>query len=428
MSGKIFVNYRRGDEPGFAGRLFDRLEGAFSSEQLFMDVDNIAPGRDFVRELQTQVDECDVLLAIIGPDWLDAHDDQGRRRLENHDDFVRIEIESGLNLGKRVIPVLVNNTQMPRPEMLPDTMKPLARRNAVRLTHDRFRADAQGLIKVLQAALAEAEVARREAADGKARDAQRNQEEEAARANEAAQIEKDQTRLKAMAGLSILDIAKAEELANWEFIKTRGDTQELRNHLARFPDGVAQRFARTALEELVWAGLGATPDLRQLDEFLVEFPDGAWAAAAKIARDQQAAESEAKRIAEEQKRRESEAWAAASASRDLSTLNAFLEEWPKSRNAKSARAQIRELKNGGSRFSRRTLLIVGSVLSVVVGYSLLSFDLATDRSVGGSSMARYSGSNTFACMGRCGIDPLCAAFEIDLTHFNCTLYSNVKLV
>ena len=66
MQGKIFINYRRGDEPGFAGRLFDRLEQAFKPEQLFMDVDSIAPGHDFVRVLEDQVGQCDVLLAIKG--------------------------------------------------------------------------------------------------------------------------------------------------------------------------------------------------------------------------------------------------------------------------------------------------------------------------------------------------------------------------
>jgi TIR domain len=138
MAGKVFINYRRGDEPGFAGRLFDRLEQAFQSHQLFMDVDSIAPGRDFIRELEDQVDQCDVLLAIIGQDWVSAKDDQGYRRLDKPDDFVRIEIESGLKLGKRVIPVLINNAQMPSADLLPEPLKPLARRNAVGLTHDRF--------------------------------------------------------------------------------------------------------------------------------------------------------------------------------------------------------------------------------------------------------------------------------------------------
>jgi len=153
MAGKIFINYRRGDDPGNSGRLFDRLQDAFSADQLFLDVDNIAPGLDFVRELSDRVEESDILLAVIGKGWLDARDAAGNRRLDDPHDFVRIEISSALNQGKRVIPVLVGEAQMPRPDDLPDELRPLARRNAVRLTHERFRADMQGLIKALQKAL-----------------------------------------------------------------------------------------------------------------------------------------------------------------------------------------------------------------------------------------------------------------------------------
>jgi hypothetical protein len=80
MAGKIFINYRRGDDPGNTGRLFDRLQDVFEPGQLFMDVDNIAPGLDFVRVLHERVADCDVLLAVIGKDWLDARNSAGRRR------------------------------------------------------------------------------------------------------------------------------------------------------------------------------------------------------------------------------------------------------------------------------------------------------------------------------------------------------------
>jgi hypothetical protein len=153
VAGKIFINYRRGDDPGHTGRLFDRLQEAFPPQQLFLDVDNIAPGLDFVRELSERVAECDVLLAVIGKGWIDARDGAGARRLDDPDDFVRIEIASALEQGKRVIPVLVGEAQMPRPEELPEALRPLSRRNAVRLTHERFRADVQGLIKALQETL-----------------------------------------------------------------------------------------------------------------------------------------------------------------------------------------------------------------------------------------------------------------------------------
>jgi len=155
MTSKIFINYRRGDEPGFTHALLGRLEQAFPAERLFIDVDNIPPGEDFVRALESQVAQCDALLAVIGNGWLDATDESGSRRLDDPNDFVRIEIESALKQGKRVIPVLVHEARMPRPDELPEAIRPLATRNAVRLTHERFRADVQGLIKALQGALAE---------------------------------------------------------------------------------------------------------------------------------------------------------------------------------------------------------------------------------------------------------------------------------
>ena len=150
MAVRIFINYRRGEDSGFAQALFIRLEQAFPSGSLFMDVDSIAPGVDFVRHLNSQVAQCEVLLALIGRTWLDATGAQGRRRLDDPEDFVRIEIASALKQGKRVIPVLLYDTKMPAAHELPEDLQPLTRRQAVRLTHERFRADVDGLIHALQ--------------------------------------------------------------------------------------------------------------------------------------------------------------------------------------------------------------------------------------------------------------------------------------
>jgi hypothetical protein len=183
MGGKIFINYRRGDEPGFTQALLGRLEQAFPAERLFIDVDNIPPGADFVRLLESQVAQCDALLAVIGNGWIDATDDRGSRRLDDPSDFVRIEIESALKQGKRVIPVLVHQARMPRPDELPEAIRPLATRNAVRLTHERFRADTQGLIKALQQTLEEIDVLRQAQAEAARRE---QAEEESKRAEHAA--------------------------------------------------------------------------------------------------------------------------------------------------------------------------------------------------------------------------------------------------
>ncbi len=176
MPGKIFINYRRGDDPGFAQALLGRLEQVFPHEQIFMDVDSIEPGLDFVRVLEEQVAQCDVLISVIGKNWTEARDtSSGSRRLDNPEDFVRIEIESALAQEKRVIPVLVGQASMPHADELPDSLKPLARRNAVRLTHERFRADTESLIGALQRALKAAEEARAK------QQAEREHQEQAAR-------------------------------------------------------------------------------------------------------------------------------------------------------------------------------------------------------------------------------------------------------
>ncbi len=155
MSGKIFISYRRGDEPGFTQALFGRLEQAFPAGRIFIDVDSITPGQDFALVLESQVAQCDTLLAVIGKGWLDARDERGNRRLDDPNDFVRFEIESAIKQGKRVIPVLVHDAQMPRRDDLPEALRPLAGRHAVRLTHERFGAETQALVKALQQAPAE---------------------------------------------------------------------------------------------------------------------------------------------------------------------------------------------------------------------------------------------------------------------------------
>ena len=162
MGESIFINYRRGEDQAAAGRLYDQLEASFTRERIFIDVDNIAPGRDFTEELATRVEQCDVFLAVVGRRWADVVDVDGSRRLDNPNDWVRVEIESAQRLGKHIIPVLVDGAEMPRPEKLPDALQPFARRNAARLTHERFRADVQALVVAI-GRLREAERARFEA-------------------------------------------------------------------------------------------------------------------------------------------------------------------------------------------------------------------------------------------------------------------------
>jgi hypothetical protein len=156
MSG-IFISYRREDAAGHAGRLFDRLKARFGKSAVFMDVEGIDAGIDFVETIDNAVGTCDVLLAVIGRGWLDARDDHGARRLDNPQDFVRLETGAALSRRIRVIPVLVEGVAMPPADSLPDALQALARRQAVELRDSRWDADVENLIQKLEQALAGAE-------------------------------------------------------------------------------------------------------------------------------------------------------------------------------------------------------------------------------------------------------------------------------
>lgn len=153
--GRIFISYRRAESGGgLAGRLYDRLVAHFGKEQVFMDVDSIEPGMDFGDVIREAVGSCDVLLAMIGSEWITATDSSGRRRrLDDPADLVRLEIEAALVRKVRLIPVLTNGATMPRPSDLPESMAPLAGRNAVPLRHDSFAGDVKHLVEVLDRVL-----------------------------------------------------------------------------------------------------------------------------------------------------------------------------------------------------------------------------------------------------------------------------------
>ncbi len=149
----IFINYRRDDAPGVAGRLYDHLARNFPKRNLFMDVDAMKPGFDFVKQLDAQVSQCDALLAVIGPKWLEARDGKGLRRLDSDADYVRIEIAAALKRDIPVIPILVDGAVMPAEQELPDDLKSLARRHGVELRHTRFNVDADAVVAALKGSL-----------------------------------------------------------------------------------------------------------------------------------------------------------------------------------------------------------------------------------------------------------------------------------
>ncbi len=115
-----------------------------------MDVTAIQPGRDFRKAIDESIHKCSVLLAILGQGWLESRDGFGHRRLEDENDFVRLEIASALQRDIAVVPVLVRGARMPRAEQLPDDLKELAFRNAVELTHARWKSDVQFLVQAIK--------------------------------------------------------------------------------------------------------------------------------------------------------------------------------------------------------------------------------------------------------------------------------------
>jgi hypothetical protein len=149
----IFISYRREDAAGYAGRLYDRLASHFGAARVFMDVEGIEPGVDFVEAIERAVGSCEVLIVIIGNEWLTVASSDGKRRLDDPRDFVRIETAAALARGIRVVPVLVENAAMPREDQLPPELKSLTRRQAVELSHKQWDATSSELIQRLERVL-----------------------------------------------------------------------------------------------------------------------------------------------------------------------------------------------------------------------------------------------------------------------------------
>ena len=147
---RIFVSYRRDETSGYAGRLIDRLNEHFGAQRVFFDLQTLEPGVDWVEGLELALDECQVLIAVIGRHWLDAVDRKGRRRLDNPNDSLRREVARTLERNIRVVPVLVQDAEMPEPQDLPDDLVPLTRRQAIELTNSGWHDDVTRLIKALE--------------------------------------------------------------------------------------------------------------------------------------------------------------------------------------------------------------------------------------------------------------------------------------
>ena len=145
----IFINYRVHDTAGETGRLVDRLKERFSADQIFMDIDKIEPGVDFTKAISKSLESCDVMLAVIGPNWLGKDPTKDTSRIKNPNDWVKTEISTALARDIRVIPVLVDGGQLPDADDLPPDLQSLLLRQSFEISNKRWDYDTQQLIDVL---------------------------------------------------------------------------------------------------------------------------------------------------------------------------------------------------------------------------------------------------------------------------------------
>src|SRR5262249_49809892 len=150
MQSKVFISYRRDDASHAAARIHDRLKQEFGANLLFMDVDSIPFGVNFIKVLSDEVAKCDVLLALIGLNWLNVRDEEGNRRLDNPSDFLRIEIATALQRDIPVIPILLDGARMPNADQLPEDLEELSMRNGLDIRHASFHSDMDKLIRGLK--------------------------------------------------------------------------------------------------------------------------------------------------------------------------------------------------------------------------------------------------------------------------------------
>ena len=225
MLGGVFISYRREDSAGFAGRIYDRLTRRLDPKSVFLDVDNIQPGLDFFDVLSEKLRICDALIAVIGKNWNSSADQDNRRRLDDPDDFVRIEIEAALQRGIRVIPVLVDGATMPRREDLPDSGQKLRRRQAIEISHNRFDSDVERLTHALS--LIEEELRQREAAEAERaarEERERREVADAARAEEVRRKAEAEPLRRADEERQTREVAEAERISREE--RERQDAAE----------------------------------------------------------------------------------------------------------------------------------------------------------------------------------------------------------
>ena len=244
----IFLCYRREDAAAHAGRLHDALARSFGPNSLFMDIDGIEPGEDFDEALKNTLNRADVVLVVIGPQWCEVRDEAGLRRIDDVDDYVRLEVATALARGVRLIPVLVGNARMPKSDTLPDDLKRLTRRQSIEITETRWAYDSERLAEAIRKAGAKS---------------QSGVEIEGGGVASPSHVVSATTEETASAQPSTRESSEQTESQSIQSSTPRGGTEAVDDHLSRIPvDKTESRpAARTGSAELnrllVWSSATA---------------------------------------------------------------------------------------------------------------------------------------------------------------------------
>ncbi len=381
--GKVYISCRRGDDSAVAGELRECLEDELGGAGLFLDAQDLPADADFIPSvIEARVAECDVLLALISQTWQEAPDGHGERLLDSPDDPVRIEIASALEQGKRVIPVLVNDAQMPGAESLPGALKPLTYCSPVRLSHEHAAAGVEELITALRVALAE---------DGAGPRARASRENISTANSEDAGDWPTLAELNEAIGPAEWDVAAGQQDARRpvpfpvrprgsaasrsqtaEVVEplfppataAQGEIASWRVFLSDFPDDIDVEEARTRLQALeheaeavwsaeageltetkAWAKATSSGSIDEIKAFLDKWPDGQYAGEAREWLHALEAAIKAAWTAETRKVAEKRAWERVARTGNIAEIKAFLNEWPTGEHATAARARLQTLES-----------------------------------------------------------------------------------
>jgi TIR domain-containing protein len=145
----VFLSYRRDDGAGYAGRLHDDLAACLPNASIFYDVDAIRPGSRFKADIANALRRSDAVVILIGPHWLAAGSNGGESRLFDHEDLVRLEIETALAASGTIIPILIRGAALPLKEQLPKSIRPILEVQALALSDATWHSDVRALARRL---------------------------------------------------------------------------------------------------------------------------------------------------------------------------------------------------------------------------------------------------------------------------------------